>query len=365
MKRILVISNMYPGKRSRTFGIFVKNHVEILRSRGFEIDVLGIRDPRMGKKFVIQKYMKWLGKFAWLLLKNRKKYDVIHAHYVFPSGLLARIFKKISGAGMIVTSHGGDIDRMARKNNLIAGETKRILRDADAVIAAGEGLRQDIISDFGGDPEKISVLSMGVDRNKFYPRDKSVSKKMLGLEENSFHILYVGNIIKAKGIEELVNGFREVEKQNRNVHLHLVGEVKEPDFYNEVKAAIPESSRSSIHFHPSVNQNKLAEWMSAADLFVLPSHLEGLGLVAIEAMACHTPVLGTRVGGLQYVLADGRGELVEPQNERALAESMNKLINDPELRKTYAEQGETMAQKHDLEVVVRQLGQMYEKMGEK
>ncbi|WP_347862211.1 glycosyltransferase [Salimicrobium sp. PL1-032A] len=210
MKKILVISNMYPGARSRTFGVFVKNQVESLREEGMDVDVVSVTDPRMAKVHVLKKYIAWVLMLMRVFLSRRKSYDIIHAHYVFPSGFFGTIFRTFSKARLIVTAHGGDIDRMARKNKLLFGLTKRTLKRADHVIAAGEVLKRDITRDFNISTEKVSVLSMGVDRDVFRPVPKEEAKRGLGLDPDGYHVLFVGNLIRAKGLDELLTAFKRL-----------------------------------------------------------------------------------------------------------------------------------------------------------
>src|SRR5699024_5579626 len=145
MQRILIVSNMYPGKRSQTYGNFVRNQVEQLREKGLIVDVAAITDPRKGKFHTIKKYSLWFLKIFFILIFKGRKYDLVHAHYIFPSGWLALLFKRLFNTKVFVTSHGGDIDQMPKKGQYIYRQTKNILRKADHVIAVGEQLKKDMV----------------------------------------------------------------------------------------------------------------------------------------------------------------------------------------------------------------------------
>ena len=134
MMRIAVFSNMYPSKEHPTFGIFVKNQVELLRTANVDVDVIAIDNPRKGKRTTIKKYATWFFRSFVYLMKNRKKVTLTHAHYAFPTGLLSLMGKKLFGIPYVVTVHGGDIDKMAAKSTRIANLTQSILTQAETVI---------------------------------------------------------------------------------------------------------------------------------------------------------------------------------------------------------------------------------------
>ncbi|MFC7062975.1 glycosyltransferase [Halobacillus seohaensis] len=364
-QKILVITNMYPGKRNKTFGIFVKNQVTSLRARQFDVDVAAVKDPRVGKKYVAWKYLKWILRMVLLLITKGRKYDVIHAHYVFPSGWFGRLLKKITGAKLVVTAHGGDIDKMPKKSAFIHTQTKHILHDADHIIAVGEGLKQEMIREFKAPESLITVMSMGVNRQVFFPVDKNQAKQNLDLEESHTHLLFVGNIIEAKGLLELVTAFGQLKMNNDKLNLHIVGQPKQESFLNELKTILRKDNIKDVHFHGTLPQNEVAKWMSAADIFVLPSYIEGFGLVAVEAMSCRTPVVGTDVGGLSHLLKDNHGILVKPKNTSSLREGIQRLLEDPSLQKKLIENGEHQAQENDQDVLINLLCKVYEKIGAK
>jgi glycosyltransferase involved in cell wall biosynthesis len=358
-KRVLVLSNMYPTDKAKSFGIFVKNQVEALRERGLHVDVIAVTNPSMKKQDVIMKYLFWLLKTVLHLIFKGRKYDVVHVHYVFPTGMLGLLYKKLWGTRLIVTAHGGDIDRMAKKNARIRRWTKTILEEADHVIAVGSKLYQNIHEDFQIPKEKISIINMGVNRNVFRPMEKSAARKKCNISADSIPILYVGNIIKQKGLLELIEAFHLLKSEIPNVSLYLIGAKKDAAFYNELVKLIHQRELQDVFIYDAMPQSDLAIWMSAAEVFVLPSHLEGFGLVALEAMSCHTPVVGSDVGGLSYLLADGAGILVEPHHPQSLYEGLKKVITDSNIGKQLIQKGEIRAQENDQQYLLEKVIQVY------
>ena len=326
MKKILVISNMYPTSNHLSFGIFVKNQVTALEKAGLDIDIAVNSNPATGKKNTITKYAKWGISTLWKGLKNRKSIDVTHAHYVFPSGMLSLLLKKMFGIPYIVTAHGGDIERMAKKNTRIRNWTASILRESNHVIAVGPVLAQQIEQDFNIAPDKISVVSMGVNREVFIKGNQAIVRQELQLAVEPFIFLFVGNVIKQKGVEELLQAFQMLKtKVSRPIELIIVGSRRDQGFFHSLQPLVSED----VKFIDPLKQQELVKWFQASDVFILPSHLEGFGLVALEALATDTPVIASRVGGLVSLLGEGAGHLIEPENAMDLSEEMLRAVNTP------------------------------------
>ncbi|MEZ7170349.1 glycosyltransferase [Sporosarcina sp. OR05] len=362
MKKVTVLSNMYPSNEHPTYGIFVKNQVELLKSKGIDVDVVAIQDPAKGKVANVKKYAKWFMKSLFHLMKNKRNIALTHAHYAFPTGFISMMGKKLFNLPYIVTVHGGDIDKMASKNARIAAMTKKILLAADAVIVVGERLKKDVIERFNVPEENVQVMSMGVDTSVFVPLEKSEARKELGIPSEQKMVLYVGNMIEAKGILELLEASAILQKEDPNITLYLIGSDKDKGFMEKFQEKTASTAVPVVHQLP-MQQREVAKWIAAADLFVLPSHHEGFGLVALEAMAIGTPVVGTDVGGLSYLLADNTGILVEPRNAVALAKGMRQALTEvDEDRKLKMEAAVSM---HSYDVIAKRLLALYEGIGKK
>lgn len=357
MKKILVISNMYPSKDHVSFGIFVKNQVEALKKAGASVELAVNDNPKTGKKNTISKYIKWSLNAFTKGFALRKELNVTHAHYVFPSGMLSLILKKMFGIPFIVTAHGGDIERMAKKSARIHKWTQKILQESAHVIAVGPVLAKQIEQDFQIPKEKISVFSMGVNREVFKPADKLEVRKLLGIEEERFVFLFVGNVIKQKGVEELLQAFNNIEKQsNKNLELIIVGASRDTAFMEKISSLIT----TNVKLVGPVQQTQLVKYFQASDVFVLPSHLEGFGLVALEALAADVPVIASRVGGLVSLLGNGAGKLVPPNDAVALADEMLLAIETPSEIYQDKEAKNTILQLHDEKNIIAQVLAIYE-----
>ncbi|HEU5140657.1 MAG TPA: glycosyltransferase [Bacillales bacterium] len=358
-RQVLVLSNLYPGRISATFGIFVKNQVEALRKKGLHVAVAAVKDPRIGKVYVLKKYLLWALHVMFQFLLKGRRYDVVHAHYVFPTGLFALWFKRVFGTRMIVTAHGGDIDKMARKTGWIRKLTGSILNEADSVIAVGEGLKRDIVEQFGVSEAKVSVINMGVNREVFTPIDQHDARSKTSVDQEVPLVLYVGNILKQKGLDELILAFEQLKKTFPEAELHLLGAPKDPQYQAGLERQAAEREIGGVHFHGARPQAEVAVWLAAADVLALPSYIEGFGLVALEAMSCHTPVVGSEVGGLTHLLSDNCGIPVQPKNVSSLSQGLSDVLSDRHLQESLVRNGEHRAQMNDQNRMIDRIYDLY------
>ncbi|TLS35184.1 glycosyltransferase family 4 protein [Pseudalkalibacillus caeni] len=350
---------MYPGKGSPTFGIFVRNQVQLLKNAGVKVDVIAIDNQKMDKPTVIFKYLKWILSCLMNLIFKGRSYDVVHVHYVFPTGLLGLLYKMLYNKPIVVTAHGGDIDRMAKRHKYFKELTNKILKESSYIIAVGEQLYRNIIDEYNVPKEKMKVLNMGVDTNVFYPQDKAKLKEKHKVSGTTDVILFVGNFIKQKGIMDLVRAYKKLKPEHQNSKLVFIGAIKDHAFFEEVKEYTEKEGIEDIGFLGPMTQDQVADWMNLASVFVLPSHFEGLGLVALEAMACKTPVVGTRVGGLQYLLNEAGGMVVDPNNANQLKEAIEKVLTNEDAACNMIDSGFAMAQSNDSAVVTNKLINIY------
>ena len=328
MRKIVVFSNMYPSTQHPTYGLFVKNQVGLLQSAGLDVDVVAIQNPGKGKIQALKKYMTWFFRSFLYMMKNRKHLSLTHAHYAFPTGVISLIGKKMFGIPYVVTVHGGDIDKMAAKSQRIADMTKKILQQAESVIVVGDKLREDVINNFDVPETNVHVMSMGVDTSVFNYVAKVEARENLALPIEEKILIFVGNVIQAKGLLELVEAFDSLKMSFPDSSLYVIGSQKDGQFVEELRSFIREKDVEDIHFKEPLGQADLSLWMSAADALVLPSHHEGFGLVALEAMSAGTKVVATDVGGLSYLLKDRAGILVEPKNPDSLAKGLWSALDE-------------------------------------
>lgn len=170
-------------------------------------------------------------------------------------------------------------------------------------------------------PKKIEKLSMGVDFELFRKIDKASAIKQLGFNEDKRYILYSGAFIKRKGVDYLIHAFSKVLRDCPDCILVLKGE---GNYKNDLEMLTKNLGiGKEVIFVPWVEKSKLPLYFNAADVCVLPSFYEGLGIVGIEALACEVPFIGTNVGGIPEIIESFRaGVTVPPKNAEALTKAI-------------------------------------------
>ena len=209
----------------------------------------------------------------------------------------------------------------------------RIVDGATRLIANTGTEAAELVSHYNADNDHIDVAPPGVDLTVFTPAFRSRARADHGVPPDRFHLLFAGRIQRLKGPQILIKAAALLRSRRPDIDLQLtiVGAVSgAKDF--DLKAADqrpPEWTTSSRH-HPPVNAPELAGWYRSADVVVMPSYSESFGLVALEAQACGTPVVATKVGGLSRAIFDGRtGLLVEGHKRRRLGRRPRSPVRRP------------------------------------
>ncbi|MDD1752083.1 MAG: glycosyltransferase family 4 protein [Methanotrichaceae archaeon] len=207
---------------------------------------------------------------------------------------------------------------------------KVFLNSSDAIIANSEFTRISVEA-ISGDRKGIVVAYPGLNTSS---GGKSRFSK---IEKADMHLLFVGQICPRKGVDTLIEAFRILvfDYGIKNIKLDLAGDVsRDPDFFCDIRCYCDAIMiNDQVCFHGRVTQDKLEELYSQADIFVLPSLWEGFGMVLIEAMSYHLPIVATNAGAIPYLVKDGEnGFLVPIKNPEKLAQSLKRLVDFPGLR---------------------------------
>lgn len=192
------------------------------------------------------------------------------------------------------------------------------LRGAAAVAVPSQALADEVVA-LGVPAERIAVIPSGVDHEVFWPRDRAACRRELGIDPDRPLVVYVGRVTEPKGAADLIEAIGTVREGGLDTMLALVGPLGLPH--------APQAS-AELLLPGEMEPEQVALWLGAADVVVVPSHYEGFGLAALEAMACGRPVVATQVGGLAQVVPPDAGAQVPPRDPAALAGAIGALLCD-------------------------------------
>ncbi|HXA94830.1 MAG TPA: glycosyltransferase [Candidatus Dormibacteraeota bacterium] len=268
------------------------------------------------------------------------RYDLIHSHY-WLSGVAGLRLRERWGTPLVQMFH-----TLAKLKNAVAHseaerepslreeEESRIVAQADRVVAANVVERAHLVWYYGARAERIAVIPCGVDTDLFQPMDPAKAKDLLELPPDPL-LLYVGRLQPIKGLETLLEAMAAVPEP---AYLLVVGgDHDEPE--NGHGAALRQRVTAlgldrRVRFLRAQPQRRLRLFYASADATIIPSYYESFGMVALEAMACGSPVVASRVGGLTTTVQDGvTGRLVPEGDPAALAAAITTLLDRAEGRR--------------------------------
>ena len=280
--------------------------------------------------------------------------NVIHSHTWY-ANMAGHFGSLLHGLPHVITAHSLEPLRPWKADQLGGGyqisswAEKSAYESADAIIAVSDGMRADVLAAYPSvDPTKVVTIRNGVDVERFKPTADSALLTELGITGR--YAIFVGRITRQKGLAHLLRAWQNVPAEYGLVL--AAGSPDEEMIGNEVKALIEDlqKTRPNVIWIPEMlPHEKLCALLTSADLFICPSIYEPLGIVNLEAMACETAVLGTRVGGIPEVVADGTtGKLVNYNGDGAVLEhdlsnAIIELMKEPALLKQYGEAGRKRA----------------------
>ncbi len=304
-------------------------------------------------------------------------YDLIHSHY-WMSGIAARQLKSDWGVPVVHMFHtlGVMKQRVAR----IPGEAEggyriqgeqEVLEMADRVVAATPAELAQLQWLYQSDMHKVVVIPPGVDLSRFYPIPSDEAREFIGVPPCERTLLYVGRIEPLKGIDTLIQAIALMRANGGFGHPPFCLTVIGGDTDLSPGTTTSEMTRLKemcdqyglgdlVIFLGRRGQDTLPYYYSAAEAVVVPSHYESFGMVALEAMACGTPVVASQVGGLAFLVQDGVTGFTVPVDEpQALADRLTDLINNPELRRKLGEQAADFAQEYGWDKIAARIVKLY------
>jgi D-inositol-3-phosphate glycosyltransferase len=306
------------------------------------------------------------------------QYDIIHSHY-WMSGIAAQQLKEKWNIPIVHMFHtlGLMKNRVAQSEAEMEGDyringERQVLEIADRIIAATLAEESQLQFLYHANEEKIIIIPPGVDISHFYPIPTDEARSVVGIPAKDPMLLFVGRIEPLKGVDTLIRAI---------AHMRSTGVTAQFPHYLAIIGGDPSANTRAMNSEMGRLQNLRAElgledmviflgkrdqsslpyYYSAADVLIMPSYYESFGMVALEAMACGTPVVASQVGGLAFLIQDGvTGFVVPGGDHEALSDRLTQLLSRPELRRQFGEQAAAYAREYACENITGRILELYQ-----
>jgi glycosyltransferase involved in cell wall biosynthesis len=285
--------------------------------------------------------------------------NIIHVHHAFPFSWAARFIKSTYQIPYVISIHGSELPT-AQKDKRYIALTMDALRKAKRIIPNSYYTRDWMLKVFGDEySDQIRVIPGGVDINRFKKTDASEIDKMFNIKGEKV-VVFAGKLTAYKGVKYLVKAAKKIKGK-----VLILGDGPER---KNLEKMVKEEKINNVKFlgHLGSNTDFLVKFYSRANVFVAPSIWdEPLGLVILEAMACETPVVVTRKGGIPLAVKDGQnGLFIRPRNSNDIVEKVNLLLTNENLRNKMAKKARQIAEeKFSWEKIGKRFENIYEKFG--
>src|SRR5262245_49788530 len=393
--KVLFLSSSYPRNKSDTASVFLRYLAEALATRGNEIHVLapaaGKSETKVECRVIVHRFQYFLARWQklaygsgimpnlkrapWLWLQvpfflmamtwsvlrllREERFDLLHAHWIVPQGLIGALAKKLNHVPLISTAHGADAFDLRGGFN---GFLKRLAVSASDAWTTNTPATSKAIERQASMPPH--VIPMGVNIDLFANGDRARLRRLV--PENTFLLLFVGRLVEKKGGDDLLRALALLPPALvQRTLLWIVGD-------GDRKLALEQGAKDlgvdqKVRFWGLVSNQDLPNFYAAADLFIAPSieassgDTEGQGVVFLEAFAARVCVLATRVGGIDAVVHDHvTGLLVPPNQPKELALAIEKLLNDSALRQTLVSNAfAEVKERYDWQTIATEFEKLY------
>ncbi|MFF0200624.1 glycogen synthase [Streptomyces sp. NPDC005017] len=296
--------------------------------------------------------------------------QLVHSHTWY-ANLAGHLAKTLYGIPHVLTAHSLEPLRPWKAEQLgggyaLSGWAERTaVESADAVIAVSGAMRQDILDCYPAlDPGRVHVVHNGIDTGLYGPDPGTDVLKRVGLDPDRPFVLFVGRITRQKGVPHLLRAVRDIDPAAQVVL--CAGAPDTPEIDREFRELYQDLSavRDGVHWIPRMlPRPEVIQLLTHAAVFVCPSVYEPLGIVNLEAMACGTPVVASRVGGIPEVVEDGvSGRLVTVDDdfEAGLTRALDAVLRDPAAARRMGEAGRARAvEEFGWDAVARRTAALY------
>ena len=338
--RLLIVTPIYPTADRPEAGAFVWRRVGALRGTGVEVEVLSFPTYRGSG----------LRRYAWLLLRGlriTRRPDGVEGHVLLYAGLVALLVARVQRRPLVVYAHGLDVRETAWRSSLHEAAARVVARGAKAVVTNSAATAAQVA--------RLGVTAVvvppGVNFDEFRPRARAETRRQLRLAEHGLVAVYVGGLSQRKGADVFAAALAQLPGWTGVM-------IGDGPLRNGLRDTFP-----GIRLEGAVAPAEVPAWIAAADVAIVPSREEPLGLAAVEALACGVPVIASAVGGLTEVIRPNvNGMLVTPGDPSALVEALQRL-EDSSIRLSLADAARDSVADHDLRVTTARMAAIWRAAG--
>lgn len=337
--KILLVSNMYPSKKYPSTGTFVERFCEEVEGLGISVT----KSIMYKSSHKTEKVVRYLVFYANTFIKMiMGRYDVVYIHYASHSSPPVLWARKLKSCCIYTNVHGSDVVPENKRQERFQKYTAQILAESQRIIVPSEYFKSYVIKKYRIDREKITVYpSAGVNPQIFQKRsEKEVEgyRKKWKIDRNKKTFSYVGRITEGKGWKTYLEAVKQLQEKHYEANFVVVGSGnQEKEFHESMKQL---GLSAIIKKYPLLPQGDLAEIYNLSDTLIFPTEREGesLGLVAIEAMACGTPVIGSDFAAPGCYIKNGYNGLKFKKGEAGeLAEKIELFLTETYEKDMFAE----------------------------
>jgi glycosyltransferase involved in cell wall biosynthesis len=249
--------------------------------------------------------------------------DLVFAPWAYPDGWAAVRLARRAGLPVVLQVHGSDVRLAVRRKRRQL--TFDALRAADGVVAVSQDLGRRLVEG-GVDPDRVRVIYNGIDPAWFYPGPKLDARLRVGLPTDTDPVvLFIGNLVRVKGVEVLIDACDQLVRSGSRFHCRII---VEGPLAGALQGRVDQLGLGDrVKLLGSKPQLELPDWYRAADVLVLPSYSEGVPNVLLEAAACGTPCVASRVGGVPEITHRCDLQMTPPGDSPALAEAIRDVLS--------------------------------------
>ena len=290
-------------------------------------DVKGLSKPQLYDR--LDAFLDGLEDFR---RRSALNYDLTHSNY-WISGQVGEWLQQHWQVPHLLTFHSlGMVKKrvlnIPQEPDLRMKVERHLAQTCDNIIVPTRRELENMVGYYDTQRDKMTLIPCGVNLKRFAPLDKKEAIHQLGLPSGKSLLLYVGRFTSEKGIDRLMEAMPLIDSKHRP-HLVIVGGdgADDPTTIEIIEMAHHLNMKGHVTFAGRIPQDRLPIFYSAADLMVLPSLYESFGLVALESLACGTPVVSTPVGAVEHVILQGKtGEVVNDPGPKSLAQGINNVL---------------------------------------